>query len=544
MMNLDIEYRLKGQSESLHTNKTNDDLEVAVTDDGDRHIVAVIAKKDIVLIKGRVNNVHTLEKDDVFPTNGYQSWTDTAERTLRENKKEKNVKKLPKFLVNMYAFDKYGDATFFDYKSYLLHGYNIFYVKGKKELFSFNCNFKTAYLIYEINKKNRQLSVISDVYNIALKAGEKVNVCDVYFAFNYQKGLEEFNNYFTPRKAEKVFGYTSWYNYYQNINESIILRDLEALDKRFNLFQIDDGYETFIGDWLDVDEKKFPNGLKPIVDKIHEKGYKAGIWLAPFVAETNSKVFKEHQDWIKRTENGELAKCGSNWSGFYALNLDIPEVREYIKKCLTNYVELGFDFFKLDFLYGSMEALSEGKSRAMMSDESYQLLRDILGDKLILGCGANCFSSYQKFEYLRVGPDVSLLFDDIWYMKYMHRERVSTKVTVQNTIYRHIFNNNLFLNDPDVFLLRKDNIQLSDEQKESLLTINALFGSVLMTSDDIATYDEHAKALLEEKLNLFYNAKDVGFKKDGKFIDIYYTLEGKNYTLRYNTQKGTFNNAR
>ena len=49
---------------------------------------------------------------------------------------------------------------------------------------------------------------------------------------------------FAPLPAKKLFGYTSWYNYYQNINESIILRDLDALDSRFELFQIDAATET------------------------------------------------------------------------------------------------------------------------------------------------------------------------------------------------------------------------------------------------------------------------------------------------------------
>lgn len=542
-MILDIEYQLKGQSPYLHTDKTNEDMEVIVKEKDNRHIVTIKAKKDLVLTRGKIDGVHTFEKDDVFPTNGFQSWTDTTERTLGEKNTEKDVKKLPKIILKTFGIDRYGDATFYPYKPDTLHGYNIFYVKGKNQLFSFNYNFQTAYVIYEINKKTKTLAILSDVYGLVVKPGETVTVYDLYYCFNYEQGFRDFCHDFTPRKADKVFGYTSWYNYYQNINEEIILRDLDALDSRFNLFQIDDGYETFVGDWLDVDPVKFPNGLKPIVDKIHAKGFKAGIWLAPFVAETKSKLFVEHQDWFKLTEKGELAKCGGNWSGFYALDLDNPEVQEYVRKSLQYFIDLGFDFFKLDFLYASMIAPTYGKSRAMMSHQSYQMLRDILKDKLILGCGANCFSSYQKFDYLRVGPDVSLIFDDVWYMKFMHRERVSTKITLQNTIYRSIFNNHLFLNDPDVFLLRKDNIKLNDAQKESLLTINALFGSVLMTSDNIAQYDEKSKALLEDKLKLFYNAEHVSFVKDGRFINLFYSLEGKTYSLRYDTKKGVLKNG-
>ena len=396
-----------------------------------------------------------------------------------------------------------------------------------------------AYVIYEVDLKNRVLDIVSDLYGIELKPQETINAYDLYLSSNYEEGLKEFRSVFKIKDTKKVFGYTSWYNYYQNINEATMYRDLEALDNRFNLFQIDDGYETFVGDWLDIDSNKFPNGLKPIVDKVHERGFKAGIWLAPFVAETKSKLYQNHPEWFKHDEDGKISSCGGNWSGFYALDLYNPEVREYITKCLTSFMDMGFDFFKLDFMYASMIAPTPGKTRAMMSDESYQFVRDVLKDKLILGCGANCFSSYQKFDYLRIGPDVSLKFDDLWYMKFMHRERISTKITLQNTIYRSLFNNHLFLNDPDVFLLRKDNISMNDRQKESLLTINALFGSVLMTSDNIATYDEKTKALLEEKLHLFQHAEDVKFRKNGKKIEISYMLHGKFTSFTYDTKKGT-----
>ena len=123
-------------------------------------------------------------------------------------------------------------------------------------------------------------------------------------------------------------------------------------------------------------------------------------------------------------------------------------------------------------------------------------------------------------------------------MKHMHRERISTKVTLQNTIYRSIFNNHLFLNDPDVFLLRDNNIKLSKMQKEALLTINSLFGSVLMTSDNISDYDEDKKALLERAFDLFYKSSDKSYKKDGNYILISYKLYDKVYNLRYNTLKG------
>ena len=82
-------------------------------------------------------------------------------------------------------------------------------------------------------------------------------------------------------------------------------------------------------------------------------------------------------------------------------------------------------------------------------------------------------------------------------MQHLHRERPSTKVTIKNTLSRHIFDQRLFANDPDVFLLRDDNIWLNKKQKESLIKINALFGSVLMNSDDMNKYSKEEKELLE-----------------------------------------------
>jgi alpha-galactosidase len=116
--------------------------------------------------------------------------------------------------------------------------------------------------------------------------------------------------------------------------------------------------------------------------------------------------------------------------------------------------------------------------------------------------------AFGVFDFVRVGPSVTTEWDVSWLMRNMHRERNSTKHTILNTISRSNFNGKVFLNDPDAFLLRKD-IGLTYVQKKSLATINALFGSVLATSDDISTYDrlypnydKHAAAVLEQTLEV------------------------------------------
>ena len=550
---LELTYVLKNNDNNkITTTQTDENVSIEIIEANNRVTIKLKALNDIVLYKAKYDsNVKFNEKSKFF-LNGYQSWTDTkeayideyeriarrAERFFKTFHERETFEKTKDPLLNRFAFDRYGDVLFYEYNKNKLHGYDIFYIKGDNEFFSINYNYKNTFLVYEVYRKEMTLSMTAGIKKYPMKNGEEFTLFDFSSFDNVDLGLKDFYNTFKEIKGNKIIGYTSWYNYYQNINEEIILRDLEGLDNRFNLFQIDDGYEAFVGDWLNIDKNKFPNGFNDIVNKIHNKGFKAGIWLAPFVAEEKSDLYQNHKELFKKDSHGNFIKCGGNWSGFYLLDIDNKDTLDYIRKCLEYYMDMGFDFFKLDFLYAVSLPRYYDKTKAMATDNAYKFLREVLKDKLILGCGAIPFSSYTYFDYLRVGPDVSLQFDDVWFMRLAHRERISTKVTLQNTIYRSIFNNHLFLNDPDVFLLRSDNIKLSHKQKESLLIINALFGSVLMTSDNLSSYDEKTKELLDYALDLYNNASDIKYERDKEYILISCKWNDKTLNYKYNTKKG------
>ena len=535
-----IEYRLEGEAPRIAHGGTPD-FSLEMREDDGRRTVLLTAKRDLTLLAYEEDAPHHLSGKRVgihnlLFLNGYQSWTDSRERNFLRF--EKNLLHLPQGLVDAYSFDRYGDYTFYPYDVRRVHGYDIFYRKGVRDGLLLNLNYKNAYMIVEVDRRTGGVLVKSDVRGARISAGQSYPLVDYMIYHSTQEGMSDFKRIFPERPIEKLFGYTSWYNYYQDISEEIILRDLEALDNRFNLFQIDDGYETFVGDWLDVDEKKFPHGLYFIPEKAHARGFKAGIWLAPFVAEEKSRLFREKPEFFKRDEKGNFVKCGSNWSGFYALDLDNPEVLDYIRKCLRHYAEMGFDLFKLDFLYAASLPEYEGKTRSETAEKAYDFLREVLGDKLILGCGATLFNAIGKFDYMRIGPDVSLTLDDAFYMKFFHRERPSTKITIQNTIYRSFMDGSFFGNDPDVFLLRDKNIGLSKETRRALLTINALFGSVLMTSDNIGEYDADKRETLDKGYELFLNAKVLSYQKKGRRIRVRYELNGKEHFFRYDVAKG------
>ena len=86
-----------------------------------------------------------------------------------------------------------------------------------------------------------------------------------------------------------------------------------------------------MGDWLEPDGKKFPKGMKAAAEAIHEKGFLAGLWLAPFVAQRSSRLLREHPDWFLRPQ-GKPWLAGIGWGGFFALDFDHPQVRDYLTR--------------------------------------------------------------------------------------------------------------------------------------------------------------------------------------------------------------------
>ena len=541
-----VRYFADGVLKSVKTPSIGEnEIEILSENGGKR--VTITALRDITLDSAVIPiEFKKSRKSSVF-VNGYQSWTATKEYVSADNllisEKQRNLDRLPKNVVEGYAFKSYGSQFFHKADNSSLLGVDYAYVKGKEEIFIGNLNYKNAYLLIEIHKSKDRILLISDVDGKKLKKGESFVVFDFMTDSSADRGQKEYFSRLTPKSTQKLFGYTSWYNHYQDIDENKIYTALDAADERFELFQIDDGFETFVGDWLNIDESKFPNGLKPIVDKIHERGMLAGIWLAPFAAEEKSELFRTRPELIAKNEKGEFIKAGSNWSGFYPLDLNNPDSVDYVRKILRHYVELDFDFFKLDFLYATNLKPLYGKTRSETAEFAYSILCEELKDKKILGCGATLSNGFEKFDFMRIGPDVSLKFDDVWYMKFMHSERISTKTTLQNTIYRSAMDGKAFLNDPDVILLRDDNIDLSEKQRYALAKINALFGSLLMTSDNPKTYDEQKSKVLSEAFGLFEDAKVLFYERRKKFIYVEYEMGGKKHAFYYDTKKGVIKNG-
>ncbi len=69
-------------------------------------------------------------------------------------------------------------------------------------------------------------------------------------------------------------------------------------------FVLDDGWfknrhsdAAGLGDWY-VDESVFPDGLGPLIAKVHDRGMQFGLWVEPEMANPDSDLLRAHPDWV------------------------------------------------------------------------------------------------------------------------------------------------------------------------------------------------------------------------------------------------------
>ena len=544
-MNYRLSFTYKADNQKKTVDCQNDDVAFDLQQNANGLKLAVIPKKAISDISFYLEREYDFSGDKRFFANGFQSWTDTKEFAKGEMMADEGLIGRGIFGKSPFGINLVGDYTFVDQpKEYgVFHSISFAYVRDEKSIDLFgSLNDRTGYTIIYADMNKNTLKYSKDVEGITIN--EPYELLDLYFDNGEYDAV--FDRYFDamnikPLTDRKIKGYTSWYNYYQNISEDIILRDLEAIGKRsdlVNTFQIDDGYQTAVGDWLSIDKKKFPNGMKPVADKIHEKGLKAGIWLAPFGAQRGSKIAAEHPDWLVKNKKGKPIIVGANWGGFYPLDIDNQQARDYIKGVFDVVLnQWGFDLVKLDFLYATAVVPMHNKTRGQLAYESIDFLRECVGDKQILGCGVQQMPCFGKVEYMRIGADMSLGWKHSLIRKNMHREDVSTPNAIHNSVYRRCLNKRAFLCDPDVFLLRKTNIHFTPQQQRVLAKFIKLFGEVLFVSDNVDDYDDEQLAIFNDTLTDDAHIVAINETNDKLFID--YVQNGEAHTLGFCVTDGT-----
>ncbi len=274
---------------------------------------------------------------------------------------------------------------------------------------------------------------------------------DISKVFDHYATLIERNH---PRRKfkEDPDGWCTWYTFGPDVTLEQIEESVSVIKQNapyLKYIQIDDGYEPHYGDWLEV-KSGFDSDMKTVCQKIKDEGFEVGIWIAPFVASGNSRVFKENPDWFIKDDNGQplnyddAAKPGWRDIPWYVLDPTNPEaLRHIVNFCKVMKNEWGASYFKLDANVWGALPFGHRYNDKMTSVEAYrygmQAICDALGDSYILVCTAPFWPSLGLANSIRTSADIV-------------RSQIPLLRNVKENMHRMWQNQRLWLVDPDVII--------------------------------------------------------------------------------------------
>lgn len=272
----------------------------------------------------------------------------------------------------------------------------------------------------------------------------------------------------------------TWYGYWGKVTDDDVIENLRLSEQHelgADMFLIDDGYEAEIGDWLEL-RPEF-GSLERAVGTVRDAGKRAGIWTAPFLVGSRSRIFREHPDWLVRD-----ADAGRMWDQDLAvLDVTHPEAAAHLVNIFATLGALGVTHFKLDFIYAG--ALAGRRHEDVDPITAYrrglELIRQGAGAAATLhGCGAPMLPSIGLVDIMRVSPDIAPTLHpkagDI-----SQPSQLGARLTGAAREFLHA---RWWVNDPDCIMARPE-VEAREEWAAHIEATGGLRGS----SDPIAALD-------------------------------------------------------
>ena len=250
----------------------------------------------------------------------------------------------------------------------------------------------------------------------------------------------------TPPSA----GWNSWDYYRWTITEEEVLRNAEfiakdpVLSRHVKRIIVDDGWQYCYGEW--EANSCFPSGMEFLAKELTRMGFEPGLWFAPAIAEPHSRIAQIDYDMLARSAGNQpcLAyECMRRYG--FVLDPTVKKTEEFLEKLFRRYAEMGYRYFKLDFLCSIFKAPRFADPMVRRDELIPRLFapiyRGIDGRAVLLGCNYPYTAGNSMVEAVRIGADIHARWESC-----MHNA---------SAVVAHFWSNKkLWLNDPDFALCR------------------------------------------------------------------------------------------
>ncbi len=267
-----------------------------------------------------------------------------------------------------------------------------------------------------------------------------------------------------------------------------------------NLLQVDAGY-CYWGDWLDVWPHLYPDGFWAFVQHIRQENAYTGLWAAPFLAEVDSRLFREHPEYLLKKGDGTPYLIYSTGKILGVLDFSQDEVCDWWEHIITVMRrQWDIPYFKFDFLRYELMPL-QGK-HSMTPNERYQRFLDITNrvfgdDTFLLACTAPFSPTFGRCDAFRLGADIT----ETW-----PRLLGSARTCAGHAV----FHNHPAIGDCDYVQLRGPDTPpsrlghkhgtLSLDEAKMWAQFETMFNHIVLAADDPAALEEERKELVRKVL--------------------------------------------
>ena len=354
----------------------------------------------------------------------------------------------------------------------------------------------------KFNIRPTSVEVVVDLDDLAIAPRERIELEEVVVldgtnreALLAQVGDRLAHNHPPLRFPAAPSGWCSWYCFGPNVTAKQVLDNLDFIAKEIpglKYIQIDDGYQPAMGDWLETG-KAFGGNVQDVLKQIRARGFEPAIWVAPFIAEKDSRLFREHPDWFVQDSDGTPLRADKVTFGgwrrgpWYALDGTHPDAQKHLTHVFeTMRRDWGCTYFKLDAnFWGAIHGGRFHDPRATRVEAYRRGMEAVLrgaGDAFILGCNHPIWASAGLIHGSRSSNDIKRTW-----------ERIAT--TGRQNLYRNWQNGRLWWNDPDAVVLTGE---LPDNEFTFHASVIYATGGMVLSGDDLTTISKERLAMLRK----------------------------------------------
>lgn len=353
-----------------------------------------------------------------------------------------------------------------------------------------------------IHVRPQSLQVVIDAEGLTLDPGQSWPLEDVFYrqGSNRDTLLDDLARHLVANHPPLKFeappaGWCSWYCFGPRVTAQQVLDNLDVIAKKIpglKYIQIDDGYQPAMGDWLETGAA-FGGAVQTVLKQIRSRGFEPAIWVAPFIAEEGSNLFKQHPDWFVKDADGTPLRSNTVTFGgwrrgpWYALDGTHPDARAHLERVFTTMrEEWGCSYFKLDAnFWGAIHGGRFHDTRATRIEAYRRGMAAVLKgtrDAFVLGCNHPIWPSMGLIHGSRSSHDIK-------------REWKRIADTARQNLMRNWQNGRLWWNDPDAVVLTGE---LPENEFRFHATAIYATGGMILSGDDLTQISEPRLAMLRQ----------------------------------------------